>query len=214
MIITKYGITLIRLKHEHIELIRQKRNLPYIQEKMIFKKKISKWRQLRWYRKTNNMFNYYFIIEHKGNFIGLVNGKNADFKTRTMEGGIFIWERNYWNTHIPLLASVVMHDCSFLLSNFNTLYAKILTDNKNAINFNKNLGYTTIGKQDGYLLMELQKNNYLLKITKMREYIIRITKDKELLNVKDISFDDENEKSRELLYSKLPEDIYHHYFNK
>lgn len=214
MIINKYGITLIRLKREHLELVRQKRNLPYIQEKMIFKKKISKWRQWRWYRKINNMYNYYFIIEYKGNFIGLVNGKNADFETRTMEGGIFIWESNYWNTHIPLLASVVMHDCSFFISNFNTLYAKVLFENKNAINFNTDLGYTTIQEQNGYLLMQLKKADYQLKVAKIRDYLIRITKDKEILNANDIFFDDEDEKSRKLLYSKLPKDIYNQYFDE
>lgn len=214
MIINKYGITLIRLKRDQIELVRQKRNLPHIQEKMIYKKRISTWRQKRWFKSINNMYNYYFLIQYNGDFIGLVNGKDADFVNKTMEGGIFIWESNYWNTHIPLLASVVMHDCSFLISNFNTLHAKILIENKNAINFNTNLGYTTVQEQDGYLLMQLKKADYLLKITKIRDFLIRITKDEEILNAKDISFDDEDEKSRKLLYSGLPKDIYNQYFKE
>lgn len=214
MIITKYGISLIRLKREHIELVRQKRNLPHIQEKMIYKKRISIWRQKRWFKSINNMYNYYFLIQYNGDFIGLVNGKDADFENKTMEGGIFIWDSNYWDTHIPMLATIIMHDCSFFISNFKTLSAKIVNKNKNAINFNLSLGYKIITQQTDISLMELTKEDYISTSQKIRKSIIQLTKDSEKLNSANISFKDEDEKSMKLLYSKLPVDVQNNFFNR
>jgi len=207
MIIRKYGITLVRLKKEHIEMLRQKRNLEYIQEKMIYKKKISKWKQRRWFRSINNIYNYYFLIQYEGRFIGLVNGKDADFENRTMEGGIFLWEKEYWNTHIPVIASIVMNDCSFFITNFKLITAKIVTNNHHALKFNLNIGYQKIEEKNGFVVMHLTKENYFKKIEKIRKGLKVLSKDADLLSFKDISFEDDNQKDMQLLYTKLPDDI-------
>lgn len=207
MIIKKYGISLVRLKKEHIEMLRQMRNLEYIQDKMIYKKKISKWKQKRWFKSINNICNYYFLIQYDGKFIGLVNGKDADYENRTMEGGIFLWEKEYWNTHIPVIASVVMNDCSFFISNFKLITAKIVTNNIHALKFNLNIGYQKIEEKNGFVVMHLTKDNYLKKIEKIRKGIIVLTQDFELLSIKDISFEDDDQEDMKLLYTKLPIDI-------
>ncbi|MDT8411157.1 MAG: GNAT family N-acetyltransferase [Vicingaceae bacterium] len=181
---------------------------------MIYKKRISMWRQKRWFKSINNMYNYYFLIQYNGDFIGLVNGKDADFENKTMEGGIFIWDSNYWDTHIPMLATIIMHDCSFFISNFKTLSAKIVNKNKNAINFNLSLGYKIITQQTDISLMKLTKEDFVLTSQKIRKSIIQLTKDSEKLNSTNISFKDEDEKSMKLLYSNLPVDVYNNFFNR
>lgn len=208
MIIKKYGIELVRLKKEHLELVRQKRNLSYIQDKMLFKKKISWWQQRRWFKSINNKFNFYFLIKYNNNFIGLINGKDIDLENRTCEGGIFIWESNYWNTYVPVAASIILNDFNFLMANFKINYAKVLKSNIQAINYNLNQGYKIINETiDGVVLMELTRENYLTKSKKIKKAIATISKDYEHLSIKDISFKDEDVKSIKLLYTGLPEDI-------
>jgi len=207
VIIKKYGISLVRLKKEHIEMVRQKRNLGFIQDKMIYQKNISKCRQRRWFKSINNIHNYYFLIQYEGKFIGLVNGKDADYDNRTMEGGMFLWDKEYWNTHIPVIASIVMNDCSFFISNFKLITAKIVTSNNHALKFNLNIGYEVKEEKNGFVVMHLTKENYLKKIEKIRKGIIILSKDTELLSIKDISFEDDDKKSMKLLYTKLPGDV-------
>lgn len=212
MIISKYNIKLVRLKREHIELVRKKRNMLYIQQKMIYKKKISKWQQKRWFRSINNRFNYYFLIQYENEFIGLINGKNVDFDQMSMEGGIFIWNKTYWDTSIPMLATIIMHDCSFFISNFKVLTAKVEINNTQAFQFNKSLGYEVVQTKKNFLQMELTKEKYLTTSVKIRKSIAQITKDAEVLSINNISFEDEDKKSLKLLYYQLPTDLYNNYF--
>jgi len=214
VIITKYGISLIRLKREHIELVRQKRNLPHIQEKMIYKKKVSKWQQKRWFESINNLYNYYFLIQYNGDFIGLVNGKNADFDNMTMEGGVFIWDKTYWNSIVPMMATIIMHDCSFFISKFKTLTAKVEINNAKALQFNKSLGYKIVQSNKEFFQMELTIEGYLMATEKIRKSIAQLTKDAEPLSTNNISFEDEDEKSLKQLYNPLPKELYNNYFKQ
>ena len=119
-------------------MVRQKRNLTYIQDKMLYQKKISWRQQRRWFNQINNKNNFYFLIQYDNKFIGLINGKDIDFDKRTCEGGIFIWEKEYWQTYVPVAASLILNDYNFLMADFKANYAKVLKTNKNAIHYISN----------------------------------------------------------------------------
>ncbi len=208
MIIRKYGISLVRLKKEHIEFVRKKRNLSYIQDKMLYKKRISRWQQIRWFKSINNIYNLYFLIQHNNQFIGLINGKDVDYKKRTCEGGIFIWDIEYWDTYVPVAASFILNDFNFMITNFKINYAKVLKTNHNAIQYNLAQGYKIIEEQkDCMLLMQLTKEDYIKSSKKIRTAIEIVSKDSEPLSINDVSFEEDNEKIMKLLYTGLPEDI-------
>lgn len=208
MIIRKYGITLVRLKKEHIEMVRQKRNLTYIQDKMLYQKKISWRQQRRWFNQINNKNNFYFLIQYDNKFIGLINGKDIDFDKRTCEGGIFIWEKEYWQTYVPVAASLILNDYNFLMADFKANYAKVLKTNKNAIHYNLNQGYLELQELENDMLwMELTKENYLAKRPKIKKAISIITKDDEDISVKDFSFEDDTKKDMDRLYTGLPKNL-------
>ncbi len=207
MIIRKYGISLVRLKKEHIEFVRKKRNLSYIQDKMLYKKRISRWQQIRWFKSINNIYNLYFLIQYNNQFIGLINGKDVDYKKRTCEGGIFIWDIEYWDTYVPVAASLILNDFNFMITNFKTNYAKVLKNNKNAIQYNLAQGYQIIGEQKESVLMELTKENYIKYNIKIKRAIEILSKDSSPISMTDISFEDDVESSMKLLYTGLPEDI-------
>lgn len=215
MIIRKYGISLVRLKKEHIELVRQKRNLAYIQDKMLYKKKINWFQQRRWFKQINNPNNLYLLIEYNNQFIGLINGKDIDFEKRTCEGGIFIWEKKYWETYIPVAASIILNDFNFFMANFKINYAKVLKSNRNAVQYNLIQGYRIVEEDpNGVVMMSLNKEDYVIKSAKLKKAIGSITKDNNPLSVNNFSFEDDDIKTMKLLYSELPQDIQQLVYNQ
>lgn len=82
MIIKKYGIELQLLTKKDIELVRQERNKDFIRSKMINQSIINSKQQQKWFKTINNSNNFYFIIVHENKKIGLIHGKNIDWKKR------------------------------------------------------------------------------------------------------------------------------------
>ncbi len=66
MKLTKYGITLNRLREDDIELLRQWRNSPQINQFMEYRGNITPEMQRDWFRSVDNFDNFYFIIEYQG----------------------------------------------------------------------------------------------------------------------------------------------------
>jgi UDP-4-amino-4,6-dideoxy-N-acetyl-beta-L-altrosamine N-acetyltransferase len=209
MIIQKYGITIRRLAESDIELVRQMRNLPDIRQTMVYREYITPEMQKEWFHSINNPQNAYYIIEYKNKKIGLIHGKNNDFIKRVSEGGIFIWDKDYIGTLIPSLASVILNDYTFILQNFNGSYAKIRTENKTAISYNKMMGYTIcepLTDEPGVVWMILTKDNYLKKMKTLRKVIKNATGDGEPLSIENFSpSDEDSEESAERLYKGLPD---------
>jgi UDP-4-amino-4,6-dideoxy-N-acetyl-beta-L-altrosamine N-acetyltransferase len=210
MIIEKYGITLKRVKESDIELIRVKRNSADINSHMHYREIITEEMQKKWFASINNIYNNYFIVYHNNQKIGLVNGKNSDYEKRRSEGGMFIWEKKYWGTVIPAMCSVMMTDFTFLINGFNKNYIKILKENKNAISYNKQLGYVATEdypSDEETQWYELTRENYLKKIPKLRNGIRSITGDDEPLTLSNLSFKDDSDEDLALLYKPLPDFI-------
>lgn len=142
MIVQQYGVIYHRVSPKDLETLRYWRNQEFIRNTMQFKEYITPGMQQAWFEKINNKFNYYFIIEHEGKKIGLINCKDTEPDTRVAEGGIFIWEKSYWGTPVPALASLTLLQAVFEV--FKTGEASIATvacDNKRALEFNLMLGY-------------------------------------------------------------------------
>lgn len=142
MIVRQYGVTYHRVRHEHLEVLRYWRNQEFIRNTMQFRDYITPAMQEAWFARINNKFNYYFIIEHQGRKIGLINCKDTEPDSRVAEGGIFIWEKAYWGTTIPALASLTLLQAVFDI--FKTGEASVATvacTNKRALDFNAMLGY-------------------------------------------------------------------------
>jgi len=149
MKICKYGITLSRLRQEDIEFVRQKRNSEQVRRHMEFREEITPEMQQKWFDSINNFENFYYIIEYKGVKIGLLNDKNMDWEARTSESGLFLWDEDYINTMIPVLASLCLLEAGFYFLNWNTSYIKVLRDNLKAIQYVTGIGYKLCEGQEG-----------------------------------------------------------------
>ena len=148
MKISKYGIDLTRLTEEDIELVRQWRNSPQIRQYMEFREDITLEMQKKWFDSINNINNFYFIIHFEGQKIGLINSSNIDWDEISSDGGIFLWEEKYYETFVPVWASLIELETTFLVFNATRSYIKTLKDNPRAIKLNTHLGYELVKDQE------------------------------------------------------------------
>lgn len=204
MIIKKYGIELVRLSEQDLELVRQKRNSPQIKNKMFFQKEISPEEQISWFQSIQNGKNYYFIIKNKGEKVGLIHGIIRSYTKKIAEGGMFIWDANCLKSHIPVIASVCMTDMTFLIMKMNKTLAEIRNDNLTAINYNLGIGYRIVKEEaeNNKILMELTQKDYFEKAAKVRETVKKISRETGDLTWDNIEI---NPKDYEKLYHKLPD---------
>ncbi|HYG53387.1 MAG TPA: GNAT family N-acetyltransferase [Flavobacteriales bacterium] len=141
MIIKGYNITLKRLTHDDIELVRQWRNSQTVSRYMEIRDEISSQQQEEWFKKINTIeHNYYLIIENDIP-VGLIYGSEIDWeKGITGNGGIFLCDEKHFHTDIPLRAAFAIIDTGIALG-LKHQYVKVLRDNARAKFFNKKLGY-------------------------------------------------------------------------
>src|ERR1041385_8348137 len=109
MIIKGFGISLHRLQHDDIELVRQKRNAPNVSSFMEYREEITPEMQEKWFQSINNEKNNYFLIEYNGEKIGLIYAAEIDWeKMITGNSGIFIWDEQFRKTSVPLAAALLL----------------------------------------------------------------------------------------------------------
>jgi UDP-4-amino-4,6-dideoxy-N-acetyl-beta-L-altrosamine N-acetyltransferase len=176
MIIRGYGIELIRLKEDDIELVREKRNSPEIQSAMEFRDHITSEMQKEWFHTIDNIHNHYYVIVSKGVKCGLINGSKIDWeKGLTMSGGIFIWNESALDEFTAVSASILLTRTSTLMGLHST-YAKILKTNTLAINYNKSLGYELLpGEEENFNQSYiLTQSNFEKRTKRIRSFLDKI----------------------------------------
>lgn len=130
-----FGIVLRRLSEDSIEEVRLWRNSPEIRRTMFYQEEITPEMQRAWFHKIDNERNWYFIIEYKGEDIGLINTKDIDEVVRTGETGIFIHAVKYLSTDLAYRAHLVMFDFIFGELGLTATYSHIRPENEKAIRF-------------------------------------------------------------------------------
>ncbi len=177
MIISKYGIRLKRIKQDDLELLREWRNSENVKKYMEFREHITPEMQQQWFETVNNYNNFYYIIEHKEVKIGVINEKNVDREGKgTSESGIYIALEKYRNTHIPVLASLMLIEISMFLLDGRESYIRILNDNHESINYNTSIGYELCEGQEELenQLYVMTKESFEQKTAKIRKAARRL----------------------------------------
>ena len=173
----KNGISLKRLTADDIELLRQWRNSSEVARFMEYRETISPEMQKEWFKSVDNLDNFYYIIIYEGQKIGLLYEKKIssedDIKT---ESGMFIADTAYYDTFIPLFASIIMIELNMFTMGGKESYIRILDDNQRSIEYNKNLGYVLCEGQEGIYnqLYVLTRENFIKKTRKLRQAIVKI----------------------------------------
>ncbi len=176
MIISKFGITFKRLKEEDIELVRQWRNSPEISQYMEYREYITPEMQMKWFDSVNNNNNFYFIIEYQGKKVGLINGKDIDWEKYTMETGIFFWDKEIYNTPVPIIAVMIFAEVGIFIGGLS-VYARILKTNERARKYNEMIGFELCEGQEEVenQLYRMTPESYLGKSDKIRKAYYAMT---------------------------------------
>lgn len=209
MRLKKYGITLNRLREEDIELVRQWRNAPQIQRYMEFREQISPEQQKEWFKSVDNFNNFYFIIEYQQIKIGLINSNEIEWDTVSSKGGIFLWEEDYYETFVPVWASLCLLETSFFILGASRSMIKTLRDNERAKKLNVHLGYELIPGQE-----TVYNQEYLLTLESFKKHAPKLIKAASLLADQDamehsLFFDQQDVRSglAEFLHGKMNRDM-------
>lgn len=158
-----------------IEQIRIWRNSKEINKYFIFRGKISKSDQIKWFRKISNSNNdFYFSIFYDKKLIGLTEIKKINWSKMTGNAGIFIIPE-YQNGLISFKTSLLLYDFSYNKLNLSKIEIEVLEDNKRALKYNKFFGYEEYGKKTveinnnkkTVLLLKLDRGKYLRKKSKL-----------------------------------------------
>jgi len=90
MVFQFYNLTFRRLDHSRIELLRSWRNAEWVRPYMHDRKHITPEMQDKWFRSIDNLKNWYFIIELRGEPVGAVSLRDVDLEKGVAEPGILM----------------------------------------------------------------------------------------------------------------------------
>lgn len=171
MKISRYGISLERIKQEHCEMLRLWRNDPKISRNMFHHGIITAEMQTEWFSNVNNYQNFFFLIQYHSKQVGLINMSSIDWNEHTAFSGLFIYDDNYLGTDVPVRASLTVLDVFFLLGGIKKVFAKIREDNLVAHRYNTQLGFVKqrkieLGQGFEY---ELKQSDYFSATEKLRK---------------------------------------------
>ena len=139
--LTGYGVTLRRLTHDKIEMLRQWRNDPKIQQYMIYREYITPEMQEAWFQRINNDHNFYFIIEYEGREVGMINIKDVDYEKKTGEPGMFLYDDSLWNSDVGMRVSLCFGEFLWGTLGLESMYIHVVASNKRAMQYNLLMGY-------------------------------------------------------------------------
>ena len=176
MRLQQYGISLNRLREEDLELVRHWRNSQRVRDNMFFREYISTGQQLEWFKKIDNYDNFFYIIEYKGEKIGLIDNKNTNWSSGSTESGLFIYDEKYANSFIPVAASFILISVGFYILNGKDALIKVIKSNSRAIEYNTKLGFmavdATVGSEDDALYFKLSRESFESKTKSLRQAMI------------------------------------------
>jgi RimJ/RimL family protein N-acetyltransferase len=140
---------------------------------MNFRDYITKEMHLKWFESINTSNNFYYVIQYEGEKIGLVNDKNIDWNEKIAEGGLFIWDKRYINSTIPMKISLLMLELAYTLLGWNKTIVKVRKDNPRALKYNESLGYIVVehNENSDYYTMELEKTRFFENFQKINRLV-------------------------------------------
>ncbi|MCF8258709.1 MAG: GNAT family N-acetyltransferase [Flavobacteriales bacterium] len=162
MTISGFGIELVRLKAEHIEMVRGWRNDDSISRFMDFRKHITSEAQQEWFAALDPDCDFYFLISNEGDFHGLIHFSNIDWTLKVGQSGLFIRTKEYQGTPLPVCASALMLEYFFTSTPLLAIEAKVMNDNPVALAYNLGLGFTeTVSEHpERFKRLRLEREGY------------------------------------------------------
>ncbi|MPY24949.1 GNAT family N-acetyltransferase [Shewanella psychropiezotolerans] len=159
----RYGVTLSPIEPEHLEMIRQWRNSPSIQQYMLDQREISQVQQQAWYSGLiKDKSRLYWLIIFKNTPIGVASILGVDETRDSGEPGLYIYPEQYRSNIVPFCVAFALNDMAFFELGLKRLDAIVLSENSAALRFNVKCGYQQNGEQTkGQIGMTLKPDAYI-----------------------------------------------------
>ena len=161
MQITAGDIRLVTLTEDKIELVRNWRNSPDVNEYLLNRRKISREEQAAWFKRTIDSNNHYLIIQYKGTDIGLIYTSRRDPEMKSVETNILIGEEPHRNSGIALKACLLF--TNFLLEEDNRLilFSTVNKKNTNALGLDCYLGFKPYKEDKKLIFLQLTHDDFM-----------------------------------------------------
>lgn len=109
---------------------------------MEYRKVISEEEQVQWFNRISQRTDQlYYLIETNGKLIGLAHLSDINSSNKTAQVGLFIGEKDFIGTGSTFSASIQLLTIAFEQLQLKTLYAKVKSTNKIALQYNAFLGF-------------------------------------------------------------------------
>lgn len=158
MRLERFGIVLRSMNERDLEMVRLWRNAPHVRENMDFQDEITSSMQAKWFENLDPNRDLYLIAAHNQLPFAVLHVKDIDWQNESGEAGIFVGEQAFLGSLEPVLAVLAMMDLVFLGFGLKRLFAKVRGDRPDIMNFNQQLGYLPLPRQEGKTFIRLKTN--------------------------------------------------------
>jgi RimJ/RimL family protein N-acetyltransferase len=160
------------IEFDDIQLLRYWRNLDHVRSRMVIANYTGRDDQRNWFEGLNFDSVKYYIFSLGMRDVGCVNLSKINFAEKTFEGGIFCGDTNYLKHWINIWACIKVYNYAFFDLKLDTSFAKVLSNNKAALNLNRSLGYKRIEGGDYDIChFVLTRNDYVKSSEKIQRYL-------------------------------------------
>lgn len=173
MNIERFGIHLQGIRDEYADTILRWRNAHHVRSEMEHSQVIQPEEHAAWLNRIKDGNNFYFMISAEGNPWGVCNVKEIDWDRMAGEGGIFVGQEDMLGSLASAIAVIVMMDIFMGLVGLTEMRAKIKNDNKDAIEFNKRLGYQALEPGEEFSVYRVGIEEYFEKTRSIRRTLIK-----------------------------------------
>ena len=161
MIIKCADIILQTIESNDIEMLRNWRNDSQVRQYLLSNELISPEDQQKWFRSLDPKTSIYFLLKIEDKPAGLVYANHIDTAKRSFEGSIFIGEKQYFETHYPIKAILLLSFYFFEKLNFQKSYSTVNKKNKAALDMDKRFGYRLLSDTGDFIKSSCTREDYL-----------------------------------------------------
>lgn len=178
MVITRFGISLEKLKETHLDSVREWRNQDFVRAHMQYSEVIDEATHRHWWAGLDAINNWYFIGSRNSDPIGVFHIKNINWKLETGEAGAFVSGPEWVGHPDTAMAILAIMDFAFFVLGLKILEAVWNPTFADIDLLNTGLGYTAKETlNNGFIRGVCSSDSYLITTKQIRFSVIKLRGD-------------------------------------
>ena len=170
----RFGVTLERLQHKHLELVRQWRNSDLVRPNMRFRELIFPAEEVRWFEGLGPKTNWYFAAATGEVPFALFHVRDIDWAKGLGEAGGFVGDKMSLGRPEAARATLALMDFAFFVLQLRSLQVHYSPRVRKIALFNQQLGYQIDQLEaDGFVCSSVTADRYLQCAAPFRKAALR-----------------------------------------